>query len=751
MLISQGWIKDFVDLPEIAPDDLANDLTMATAEVEDVKTTGEYLKKVQIAQIKSFKKHPEADKLNLVTFDIGKETREVVCGAPNVREGLKVPYAPIGTTLPIGFTLEPKKIRGILSDGMLCSETELGLGDGSSGLMELPEDANIGQTFEDYLNKTSDTVIDIDNKSLTHRPDLWGHYGFAREFAAIYGKKLKNPYDDSWAKNIEKNFSKDKAPVNVKVEKDCAGLAYWGLTIEGVTVETSPQWMQARLEACGLRPINSIVDISNYVMLELGMPNHIFDRSLISGDTVHIKKLGKSEVFQTLDEIDRDLIDSDTVICDKDKPLVIAGIMGGANSGVNEKTNTVFLEVANWKAAQVRSTSTRLGLRTDSSQRYEKTLDSTLCYRTLLRLVDLIKEHNPEAKVMGAPVYDGDNLDNIERLTIITSAQRITKVLGKEIDEKKIIEIFESLDFKVSASSGNLKVELPTYRTTKDIDCEADLIEEIGRIIGYDNIEETAPAGIVKPVRLSLGKIFQRNIQDFCSQNLQALEVMTYPMVGEKILAKANWGQLNKELQLINALSVENDRMRPSLIPTFLEAVALNQKNFENFKLFELGRSYLPSEKDFRVERNQVIIGYYHKKENQFVSLINGVQRLLNKLNLPYDLMSESGKFKNDLIPRDWSGAHPNEYLNIRIMGKFHGALTSVHPLLLRKFKIKGNLSLAIIDFEDFINRPLKEKTKYNPLAKFPSATFDCTVVANKDVFAADTLKLLKKVKLKQL
>ncbi len=752
MLISVNWIKDFVNLPEIAHDDLANDLTMATAEVEDVTTTGVFLKKIKVAQIKSIKPHPEADKLNLVTFDCGeKEYREVVCGAPNVKEGLKVPYAPIGTTLPIGFTLEPKKIRGILSDGMLCSETELGLGEGNKGLMELPSTAKVGQDFAAYLGKESDTVIDIDNKSLTHRPDLWGHYGFAREFAAIYRKSLKNPFDKPWSDKIEKNFTKDKAPIEVNVDTNSAGEMFWGLSINNVKVGPSPAWIISRLEACGLRSINNIVDISNYVMLELGIPNHIYDREAIEGDKLEVKNIGKDETFVTLDDIERKLIETDTVICDAKKPLIIGGIMGGANSGVNDKTTQVFLECANWKAAQIRRTSTRLGLRTDSSQRYEKSLDSHLCYRTLLRLVELVLQICPQAKIVGTPVYSGINLDNGKNLLITTSTQNICSTLGKKIEEKEIIALFESLDFKVTATSGNLKVEIPTYRTTKDIDCEADLLEEIGRLIGYDNIEETAPKTSVKPVRLEFAKVLQRKVQDFLSLQASALEVFTYPMIGEKILVKANWPTLSAEFKLINALSVDNDRMRPSLIPTFLEAVATNQKNFESFRLFEYGRSYLPSTKDFREERNQVVIGFYSKKENQFVNTINTVEKLLRFLGLPYDLMNESGKHSNPVIPSDWSGVHPHEYLNIRVMGKFMGAITSIHPIMLRNFKIKGQLCLAVLDFGDIEKRPLKDKTKYTPLSKFPSSTFDCTVVMDKDVHAATALNALKDVKLREL
>ena len=404
MLISLNWIKDFVEIPEMPPKELGSLFTLATAEVEDVIVKGAALKPILCVEIKSFKPHPDSDKLNLVTFDYGKgQLKEVVCGAPNVKVGLHVPYAPIGTTLPNGMTLEPKKIRGILSDGMLCSETELGLGEGKGGLMELGTDAIPGTPLPDYLKIESDIILDVDNKSLTHRPDLWGYLGLAREFAANHKKPLKNRFNSEWEKKIEGNFNKAMSPIKVEVSQDSSCLAYYGLSLDIPTMGQTPAWMKNRLESVGLRSINLIVDISNYAMVELGMPNHIFDRTKINGGKVSIRRAGHEMKFKTLDDQDRDLIASDTVIFDSERPLVLAGLMGGLESGVVPETTKIFLEVANWEAPEVRKTSVRLGLRTDSSQRYEKTLDSNMCYRTLLRLVELISELCPGSTTVGMP------------------------------------------------------------------------------------------------------------------------------------------------------------------------------------------------------------------------------------------------------------------------------------------------------------------------------------------------------------
>ncbi len=752
MHISLDWVNDFVKLPQVDADDLANAFTMTTAEVEGVETTFKHLKQIKVAQIKSLVKHPEADKLNLVTFDFGdSETKEVVCGAPNVAVGLKVPYAPLGVTLPNGLTLEPKKIRGYLSEGMLCSETELGTGEGTSGLMELPENAEIGMSMIDFLDLKADTILDVDNKSLTHRPDLWGHYGIAREFSAAYEVPLATPYSSDWEKKIESQFTADKSPITPKVEQDSSCKAYFGLSVDNIKVGPTPAWIVSRIESCGLRSINNIVDISNYVMLELGMPLHIFDRETIKDNTIHINRVGSDSTFKTLDEVDRKLVATDTVICDSEKPLVLAGIMGGLNSGVTDSTSKIFIEVANWTAEEVRKTSTRLGLRSDSSQRYEKSLDSKQCYRTLLRTFELVKELCPDAKIIGKAEYDGEDLSAIKTKVIKTSTKRICSTLGHEVSDDKLLSIFKHLEFDVKNTNGELEVTLPSFRTTKDIEYEACLIEEVGRVIGYDNIVPVSPQSDIETTRLEPAKVLYRKIQDFMMMNGKSLEVMTYPMIGAKLLTKAKWPTMNEELVLVNALSVEADRMRPTLVPHALNTVAINAKNFSTFNFFELGRSYLPDSKNFSQERHQLIIGMFDKKETPFLNLLNTVEGLLRYLNIPFDTMRDSGKFDNPLVSKDWFGAHPNEYVNIRIMGKFNGVVCSAHPLVMKQFKAKGNFSFAVIDVTDFHTREIKTKDKYTPISKFPSSKFDCTVLVSKETPAAETLTVFKKLKIKEL
>lgn len=750
MIVSIDWIKDFVKIPDISSDELATKFTLATCEVDDVLLTGELLNNVSVAQITEVNNHPDSDHLHLVKFETGKGIKEVVCGAPNVKPGLKVPFAPIGTTFPGGFTLVPKKIRGVLSEGMLCSETELSIGSDDSGLAELPQDAQVGQSMLDFLGKKRDILLDIENKSLTHRPDLWGHFGLAREFAAVFGEKLQYLYDEKWEKALSEKFTADEAPVTIEVDPDSCCLGYSGISVDNVTIGESPDWMKERLEACGLRAINNIVDISNYVMLELGHPLHIFDRDTIRGGKIIVRRAGDDNKFITLDEVERELIPSDTVVCDAERPSVIAGIMGGLESGVKESTSRIFIETANWQDSEVRMTSSRLGLRTDSSQRYEKCLDSRQNKQTLLRALDLVLQLCPEAKVIGSIEADGYREEKAP-LVLEMTAGHICRVLGKELETARIISILESLEFKVAEKQDVLSITVPSYRATKDIECDADIVEEIGRIIGFDNIVPTSPLNAISAVRLSNAKKMTRNIQDFLVLRARAHEVITYPMVGEKLLKKASWPQLNEELQLANPTTPEADRMRPSMVPSILQSVALNQKTQSAFRMFEVGRSYLPDEKKFSSERSQVGLAWFSKKESPFMDLLNNLDDMFAFLNLKVKMSRPDFRAVNPYVDAEWKGLHPNEILNFQVMGKVAGFITSVHPIVCRDFKIKGNLAIAILDVTDFETRQLQDKTKYKPLSRFPSSTFDCTVVTGAKEPIASIIRVLNKVKVKEL
>lgn len=750
MNISINWIREFVDLPEEIGSELGKRFTLSTCEVEDISVINEHLQKVIVAEIVKIDNHPNSDKLHLVTVNKGKESQQVVCGAPNVRVGMKVPFAPLGTTLPGGFTLTPKEIRGVVSEGMLCSEAELEIGSDDSGLKEFPADAPVGVSLAEYLKRPSDTIFDIDNKSITHRPDLWAQYGMAREFAAVFKKPLRNPFDGEWQKQLEERLGKGASPVSVTVDDDCACKIYCGLYVKNVTIGESPDWMKARLNACGVRSINNMVDISNYVMLELGIPNHIFDASQIGGSRIHVRRAGSEQTFVTLDGTEREILPRDTMICDAEKPVAVAGIMGGLDSGVKETTTEVFIEVANFTDAEIRKTSTRLGLRSDSSIRYEKSLDSQLVRRSSLRILDLILQLCPGAEPVGSQVIAGCDNVPYRPLVIDITCGKIRAVLGTGFpSDAEIVDILERLDFSVENRNGMLRVTVPSYRATKDIECDADIIEEVGRIVGFDNITPEAPLTRIEAVRLSLPKQLHRKIQDFLVLEGRALEVMTYPMIGEKLLKKTEWPDLNEKLVLKNAISRDNDRMRPSLIPTALQTAALNAKNFSSFRFFELGRAYTGDEKNFSAEKNQLVVGFFDRKADSFLPLLNTVEKMFDYLSYPAVIEETGGS--NTVLPKEWSGVHPYEYADIRVMGKACGALFTVHPSLTGSLKIRGKLALAVIDLSGFENIKPKDKVKYKPLPKYPGSLFDCTVIVPRTAAAAETLRALKSVRYKEL
>jgi len=754
MYIALDWIKDFVDLADQDPLALANRFTLSVAEVEEVKTAGAYWEMVQIVQAVRTEKHPNADKLTIVHFITAPQGPErfIVTGATNVVPGKKYPYAPLGTLLPNGLLMEPQKLRGVLSEGMFCSEDELGLGGDHHGIMELPDDAPLGQSLGSYLGKKTSTIIEVDNKSLTHRPDLWGIYGLAREFAALVKRPLKNPFDEAWMNKWPKLYTKDPSPIVPHLAGESAALGYFGLSMDGVKIEPSPGWMQERLLAVGMRPINNIVDISNYVMHELGIPLHIFDRDTIEG-ALEIGRVNHEETFVTLDEMQRALIARDTVIRDSKKPLVLAGIMGGLNSGVRDNTSRIFIEVANWKAAEIRATSSRLGLRTDASQRFEKALDSQLLKRTMFRTVELVLQLCPQAKIVGKLEYDGEDLTKITPTVITVDVAHAQKVLGKDLAPTAMQEILGRLDFKTEIRAGSdgkeqLIVTVPSYRATKDVSCSDDIIEELGRMIGYDNITPEAPRMEIRPLAVAPRLVLERKIKDFMALNGQSIEVMNYPLVGSTLLKKCYFEAVPVR-KILNALSEETALLRPSLVPGMVQAAANNAKYYDAFKLFEVGRCYLPEDKKFVTEEDHLVVAFYDKAKNVYLDLLNTVESLLNFLAVPFEIVNKNLRPPNPLLPAEgWAGGHPYEYQDVRIMGRPQGVVLSAHPQLLGNWKMHGHLSLAVINLTNLQKQIWQPKIKYHPIAKFPASTFDWTVIAPNETPAGDVLTAATKVKI---
>ncbi len=396
--------------------------------------------------------------------------------------------------------------------------------------------------------------------------------------------------------------------------------------------------------------------------------------------------------------------------------------------------------------------STRLGLRTDSSQRYEKSLDSQSLKRTLFRTLELVLEFCPSAEIQGEVVYDGPNLEEFSPLMIVTKSSRITKILGHPVSDEQIDSILESLEFKVERKGDEMKVFVPSFRSTKDIEYEADIIEEIGRMIGYDNIDPLGPLLPVSPVSLDYSKSLMRKITDFLVFHGNAYELMTYPLEGDVFRKKINYPQvLGEQIEIINALSQESRFLRTSLISSHLKVACENAKNFSEFRFFEYGRVYLQREKSFSDERTHLGIVFYNENNSEFLNLANIVQRLMMANNIPGELVESHPKFKNEILNEGWEGVHPFEFLNIKIMGKMKGAISSLHPLLMKKLKLKGQLCFALIDLTDLQKNAPKEKLSYRPISKFPTSSFDWTIVAKRSDSVSKIISVAKKVKNKFL
>lgn len=582
MLLSLNWLKDFIKIPKnITPEDLALRLTMHTVEVEGWNDQQDAFKGVVVGKLLEVAKHPNADRLRLTKVDIKSEILSIVCGAPNIEVGQLVPVATIGAILPNGLEIKESEIRGEKSHGMLCAEDELGLGKSHEGIMILDDNAKIGQDLAKYL-KLDDVVLEIDNKSLSNRSDLWGHYGMAREIGTFYNLPLKD-YSDFINSEIEEGKNK----VEVKVEDKELCPRYMALKVKNIKVEESPAWLKERLVAVGLRPINNIVDITNYVMLEIGQPLHAFSADKI--DKIIVRLAKKEEHLETLDGKERELDDSMLVIADSKNPIAVAGVIGGQASAVTEKTTEIIIEAANFDAVSIRKTSGKLGVRTDASVRFEKSLDPNFAEMALRRAYSLIKEICSDAEV-DSKIIDISNYE-VNQGPVKFSFSWLNEKIGQEIPHHQVVEILGGLGFKVESEEDELSVLIPTWRAAKDVSIKEDILEEIVRIFGYDNVVSTAPQVDLNPPIIFSEQLLERNIKNFLAYNAALLETYNYSFVGEAQLKKLNIDFVNY-IKLVNPLSDQQSILRQNLIVGLLSNIKTNQFNFDEVRLFEIGQVY---------------------------------------------------------------------------------------------------------------------------------------------------------------
>ncbi len=741
MLVSYRWLERHVDLDGIEPHRLADDLTLSTAEVEGIERFAPWLSDVIVGEVLERDAHPDADKLSLCRVDVGQdEPLQIVCGAPNVAAGQKVAVATVGTVLPGDFKIKKSRIRGVDSRGMICSLRELELGDEHDGIWVLPEPCPTGEAVAEALG-LEDWVIEIDNKSLTHRPDLWGHRGIAREIAAIHGRTLR-PLDTSPPE------TGDGEPFPVTVESPTCS-RYLGLVIEGARVEASPDWLRWLLLAVGQRPIDVLVDLSNFVMLDLGQPNHAFDASRLPAG-IRVRNARAGETITTLDGEERKLEESDLLIGSGEEAVALAGIMGGEASKVEDDTSRLLLEVATFDAATVRRTSTRLGLRTDSSARFEKSLDPTLPPAAAGHFARLLRELQPEVSFPARLSDVGDWSDPACELTL--RPDRVRRALGAELPDETIENILTRLDFEVARAGSDLRVGVPSARATKDVTLEQDLIEEVGRIHRYGNIPEQAMLAAVEPPRPDPRRELVRRIQNRLSGPARFHEVLSYSFVGDRTLDLLGWSD-EPHVRVRNPMARDEARVRRAVLPSLLGDLEANRRERSDLRLFEIGKGYRPeaaNERGEPRELHQLALLWATARERvgesfddaRFARLRGVVADLLQSLGVQELAWSSPAA-----VPA-W--AHPAEILEVRGSAGDTplAVVASLEPGLGRAIGLRDELASDVAVAEVSIDALLasdREVRRYRPIPRFPGVKLDVAVDLPESVRAGELVAVIEK------
>ena len=724
MFLSMNWISDFVDLSGLDKLALIHQFSLSTAEVEnEIFFKGSDISGIVVAEIKSVENHPDSKKLHLLKVDAGDGAlTDVVCGAPNVRVGMKTAFAKVGAQIG-DITIAPRKLAGYTSNGMCCGEAEIGISDDNSGIMEITDDIPNGTDLKSVY-EIDDIVFEVDNKSLTNRPDLWGHYGIAREFAALANRPLK-PLDTEDLTAFD-----SLAKVDLKIE-DPLCYRYSCLQVENIKRSVSPVNMRIRLYYCGMRAINFLADLTNYLMLEMGQPMHAFDSRKVG--KIRIKRFDKPFVFQTLDGVERNVDENTLMICNDNTPVAIAGIMGGLDSEIVDDTTTLTLESATFDAASIRKSTVRLGHRTDASMRYEKSLDPEMTDVAIARFLNLLKKYDSEVEVVSALTDEyAFRYDTVELSFTKAFVDRYT---GIEIDNDTIIATLQSLGFKVTLSGDTFDVVVPSWRATKDVTMNADIIEEITRIYGYDNFAVHTTRSPLYPVRMDEVKRNEEKIKDILVKRYNLHELHSYVWAYYDEL-KALGIEVEDNIKLLNATNPNIETIRNSMIPTQLCQIKTNVGYAPAFGIFEIGRVVTGmTEDNLCVEKKMLAITLYSKTED--------VKELYFKLRDMLAVLTDDIKHRT-LSFAEAAPAHGYEHpinLNtILLDGSAIGKIGIVHPTVGKKIDKKAAVVFAEVDMQAFADVTNASIVYVEP-SKFPPMDYDISVVIPNGVLFADMAK----------
>jgi len=696
---SFNWIREFVPGLKLGPQDTARLITMKTAECEGFEEFAPHLARVVAARVLSVE--PISGGHNVVAqVDAGLEygRRQVVCGAPNCRPGIVTAYVPAGVKLG---TREIRKanIAGVESDGMLASGIELEINRDHVGILEC--DAQVGQPLPGCA---PDHIFEVDNKSLTHRPDLWGHHGMAREIAAITGERLIEPVDLSQLPEPGNEW-------NVEILDYDLCARYSGLVFDNVKVGPSPLWLQARLESIALNPISNVVDVTNYLLAGLSQPMHAFDADKLQGRTIFVRRAAEGEVLDALNGESYTLNPSNLVIADAGGAVALAGVIGGAHSAIGPETTRIVLESANFEAACIRRTSAALKLRTDASMRFEKAQDPVNTLRALARAIVLLKEVCPGIRLVGGLI---DNWRGPAPTRVIDlPLDWVARKLGRPVDPAEVRRILESLEFGVKdAGPGAFSVTVPTWRATKDVTIKDDLLEEIGRMVGYDTIPAVAPMQPAVRPWANRPRLFQHEVGETCAAQ-GFTEVQNYSFISEEMARRFGFAPAD-HLRVVNPISSEQTLMRTSLLPGLHRSLLENAKRLDEFRLFEIGYEiHRRAEGELPDEIPHLMAAIYSKGD--------GAAALFELKRLAGCLMSDCETLPVDARPYE----HPARSAGITWRGVELGRLFEVHPTL-----VEGGRG-AVLDLDLGALFALGEELKkYTPLQRYPSSAFDLSVIA---------------------
>lgn len=721
MYISMNWIKDFVDLEGIDSKELINQFTLSTAEVEGIIEYGKNTKDVVVGKILSVEDVENSSKLHQVVVDIESDKITCICGAPNVKEGIKVAFAKEGS-LVNGVIIHKTMIAGHESCGMCLSEKELGISEDHTGVMILEEDTPLGIDIKKVI-PLEDVVFEVDNKSLTNRPDLWGHYGIAREIAAITGRKLK-PLE---VEELSLYNHLKKLPITIENKEDC--LRYSAITIDQVTKKKSSYSMKIRLTYCGLRPISLLVDMTNYMMLELGQPMHAFDKDFIH--SISVKTVKEETTFTTLDQTTRKLEPGTLMIYNEQMPVAIAGVMGGENTQITEGTTSLFLESANFNAVLVRKTASSLALRTDASARYEKTLDPELTKIAIARFIHILKKEDNQVEVSSS--FSDVYVNHYPKIEIEITRAYINQKIGIDFTLEKIIQILESLEFQVEQKDvETILVKVPSFRATKDVSGKADLVEEISRIYGYDNIIPQTNFWKVSPVREENIRKLEYGTKELLAQKYGLSEIHTYVWYDTK-LNKELGIEVEDNLKIVNGLNRLDSTLRATMGPSMLYGIEKNKKKEEEFGIFEIGRTFsYPMKGENCIENKVLGIAKISNKQTEeellleAKSMVESIAKIYKNRSFTYFPKEEKEKF-----------LHPAHSYTIEYQGKKLGTIASLHPKVKDHINPKANVVLVELKMDELANLQ-KEPILYQEISRYQTVDFDFSIVVDQSMAYAD-------------